>query len=320
MRGTRYGIIVPKWDEGTGATRKRCIVVGDIHGEVEGFKEILRNAGLIDDKDDWSGGDDILIQTGDAIDRGPYSREAVDLLKRLQKEATVAKGEVIRLCGNHELMLLQHCLRYVNFDDPESLAYELKKEILQGNVRASYTDGERLYTHAGLRSAIREVLVDELKDEKPKLKTSSIDLLLLSDHINKIFRKSVEKDDLKRHPIFHVGRDRGGHDPVGGIFWCDLSSISPPVEAWEIPQIFGHTPTRKSGVKTVHGLKLIDIDAGMCRVYGGQRVYLEILPEGHLLQHSKTLSKWTATLLGKNNKNQDRECYIVQENGEREYD
>lgn len=38
------------------------------------------------------------------IDRGPYSREAVDLLKRLQKEAAVAKGEVVRLCGNHELL------------------------------------------------------------------------------------------------------------------------------------------------------------------------------------------------------------------------
>ncbi|MCX5815402.1 MAG: metallophosphoesterase [Proteobacteria bacterium] len=284
---------------GTGVTRKRRIVVGDIHGELEGFREILRNAGLIAGKDNWSGGDDILIQTGDAIDRGPYSREAVDLLKKLQKEASAVKGEVVRLCGNHELMLIQHYFYFTNFNDPESLADELKEEILRDDVRASYTDGERLYTHAGLRSAIREILVDELKDEKPKLKTSSIDLFLLSDHINGIFREAVEKDDLKRHPIFHVGRDRGGYDPVGGIFWCDFSSLSPSVEAWEIPQIFGHTPTGKSGVRTAHGLKLIDVDAGMCRVYGGERVYLEISPEGHLLQHRKVLSKWTATLLAK---------------------
>jgi fructose-1,6-bisphosphatase len=47
---------------GTGVTRKRRIVVGDIHGELEGFKEILRNAGLIDGKNNWSGGDDILIR------------------------------------------------------------------------------------------------------------------------------------------------------------------------------------------------------------------------------------------------------------------
>jgi len=277
--------------------QKRRIVVGDIHGELEGFREILRNAGLIDDKDNWSGGDDILIQTGDVIDRGPYSREAVNLLRKLQKEAVVAKGEVIRLCGNHELMLIQHYFYFTNFSDPESLAYELKEEIVRGDVRASYTDGERLYTHAGLRSAIREVLVDELEDEKPKLKTSRIDLFLLLNHINKIFRESVEKDDLKRHTIFHVGRDRGGIDPVGGIFWSDFSSVCSSEEAWGIPQVFGHTPTRKNELRTAHGLKLIDVDAGMCRVYGGERVYLEITPEGHLLQHSKALLEWTKTLL-----------------------
>jgi hypothetical protein len=280
--------------------QKRRIVVGDIHGELDGFREILRNAKLIDSQDHWIGGDDILIQTGDVIDRGPCSREAIALLRKLQKEAAVAKGEVIRLCGNHELTLVQNRFYFTNFNDPESLMLELKEEIAGGDLRASYYDGERLYSHAGLRSAIREVLVDEMKSAKPKPKTRRMNLFLLSDHINRIFKEAAEKNDLDRHPIFHVGRERGGNDPVGGIFWCDFSSISPSVEASLIPQIFGHTPTRKNGVKTAHGLKLIDIDAGMCRVFGGARVYLEITQEGHLLQHSKVLSKWVATPPGEN--------------------
>lgn len=277
--------------------RKRRIVVGDIHGELDGVREILCNAGLIDDNDNWSGGDCILIQTGDVIDRGPCSREAVNLLRKLQQEAADAKGEVIRLCGNHELMLLQNNFSYVNFNDPETLIAELTEEIARGDVRASYSDGERLYSHAGLRSAIREILVDKLKPAKPKSKSNKINLSLLSGYINRIFKESVEKNDLDQHPIFHVGHERGGNDPVGGIFWCDFSTISPSVEASIIPQIFGHTPTRKNGVKTAHGLKLIDVDAGMCRVFGGARVYLEITPEGHLLQHRKVLSKWTTTPL-----------------------
>jgi len=279
--------------------RKRRIIVGDIHGELEGFTEIIRNAGLIDGKDNWSGGDDILIQTGDVIDRGPYSREAVDLLKRLQKEAAVTRGKVVRLCGNHELMLIQKDFRYANFNDPMSFVDELKNEIARGDLRASYTDGERLYTHAGLRSAIREILVDEMRPVKPKLKTNNIDLFLLSDYINRIFMESVGNDDLERHPIFHVDAARGGNDPFGGIFWCNFSSLSSSEEAWKIPQIFGHTPTRKNEVKTAHGMKLIDVDAGMCHVYGGERVFLEITPEGHLLQHSKSLSKWTTVLIRK---------------------
>jgi len=82
-----------------------------------------------------------------------------------------------------------------------------------------------------------------------------------------------------------------------GIFWCDFSKISPSLEA-RIPQIFGHTPTGINGVKTAHGLKLIDIDSGMCRVYDGTRVYLEITPQGYLLQHSKVDSKWETVPLG----------------------
>jgi hypothetical protein len=172
---------------------------------------------------------------------------------------------------------------------------EFQEEIARGDVKASYTDGERLYSHAGLRSAIREVLVAEMQSAKSK---SKIDLVHLSEHVNRIFRESVERNDLDRHPIFHVDQERGGNDPVGGIFWCDFRSISPSMEAWIIPQVFGHSPTRKNEVKTAHGLKLIDVDAGMCHVFGGARVYLEITPEGQLMQHGKSPAKWTTTPLG----------------------
>jgi hypothetical protein len=281
----------------TNLKQKRRIVIGDIHGEIEGFQEILENAGLID-RGSWSGGSDILIQTGDVIDRGPYSREAVDLLKRLQKEAAAAGGEAIRLCGNHELMILQGCFWFADHYDPQPLAHALKEEIMRGDILASYTDGERLYTHAGLRSAIRDILMDEMNAGKPGLQSGTIDLFLLSDHINAIFRDAV-RDDFpdELHSIFYVGPDRGGNDPYGGIFWCDFSSISPSEEASKIPQIFGHTPTRKNGVKTARRSSLIDIDAGMCHVYGGGRVYLEITPEGRVLQHSKPRSGWTITPL-----------------------
>ena len=279
-------------------THKRRIVVGDIHGELDGLKEILSHAGLIDNHDNWSGGDAILIQTGDVIDRGPFSRESVYLLRKLQAEAVRSKGKVIRLCGNHELMLFQGDYRYANFGDRNALVSELKEEIGQGNLLASYSDGERLYTHAGLRSAIRRGLVAEMMPENKDPDIDDIGLCQLSDHINNVFCGAVKKNELDHHPLFHVGRERGGADPVGGIFWCDFSTISPSLEAWWIPQIFGHSPTGINGVKTAHGLKLIDVDAGMCRVYDGTRVYLEITQQGHLLQHSKVDSKWEITPLG----------------------
>lgn len=128
------------------ANQKRRIVVGDIHGELAGFREILGNAGLIDDEDHWQGGEDILIQTGDVIDRGSFSRKAVFLLRKLQQEAAAVGGEVVRLRGNHELMLLQRNFHYADFSDPDSLRRELKEEITAGKLRAACTDATRLYT------------------------------------------------------------------------------------------------------------------------------------------------------------------------------
>lgn len=279
------------------AEQKRRIVVGDVHGELDIFREIIRNAGLIDSQDRWIGGDNVLIQTGDTIDRGPYSLDSFDFLRKLQKEAMKANGEVVRLCGNHELMILQGYYHYTNIDEPYAFAQVLKGEILKGDVVASYTDGERLYTHAGLRSSIAETLLDDIKSIRPNLNTEDIDLILLTDYINKIFRTSVESGELSRHPIFHVDWRRGGGDPVGGIFWCDFSSISSSGRAWDIPQIFGHTPTGKNELQTAHGLKLIDVDAGMCSVYGGRIVYLEITSKGNLIQHSKIYNDWTVTVL-----------------------
>ncbi len=271
--------------------------MGDVHGEIEGFIEILGNAGLIDGDASWKGDSGILVQTGDVVDRGPASLEAFRFLAKLQKEATIAGGKVVRLCGNHEVMLLEGYYGYANYEDPEALACELKDEIMQGDVIASYTDGKRLYTHAGLRSVVRNAIVGTAGEQEPAPKSGMIDLFWLSGRINEIFKDAVGNDLVERHPIFYVGRDRGGNDPAGGIFWCDLTSITRSEEAFTIRQVFGHTPTGKAGVASARGLGLIDVDAGMCRVYGGERVYLEITPDGRLIQHSKGHLEWEATEL-----------------------
>ena len=84
----------------------RVIAVGDIHGEYEGLTRILREAELIDDSNQWTGGDAILVQTGDYTDRGPDVRKVIDLLMDLEKQAPQHGGQVIALMGNHESMNL----------------------------------------------------------------------------------------------------------------------------------------------------------------------------------------------------------------------
>jgi hypothetical protein len=95
----------------------RIVAVGDLHGDFSAWQDILRSASLIDDKRRWAGGDTILIQTGDAVDRGPNSLEIIRDLMRLQKEAARAHGQVIAMVGNHEAMNLTGDLRYISAAD-----------------------------------------------------------------------------------------------------------------------------------------------------------------------------------------------------------
>src|SRR6185436_11794872 len=57
-------------------TTERIVAVGDIHGAFDQFVAILRAAGLIDNRNRWSGKKAVLVQTGDILDRGPDSRKA----------------------------------------------------------------------------------------------------------------------------------------------------------------------------------------------------------------------------------------------------
>ena len=267
---------------------KRHIIIGDIHGELPGLEEILNHAGVIDRDHNWSGLDTVLVQTGDVIDRGPHSIESVSLLQILQQQATKArKGKVVRLCGNHELWLLQGNYRHATFDHPEALAKELKAEINAGHVTAAYTNGQRLFTHAGLRSRLREELMSEIAPDGSPIAPADIDLHVLAEHINNVFKSRVRSRQLRQHPIFYVDAERGGFDPFGGIFWGDFSLLSASEGAWEIPQIFGHTPSRREKVQHNWNLSLINVDAGMCQHYGGYRVYLEIDTNENVIERSK---------------------------------
>jgi Calcineurin-like phosphoesterase len=95
-------------------TSERIVAVADVHGAHDRFVAILRAAGLIDDRDRWSGGRAILVQTGDVVDRGADSRKTLDLLRRLEGEASRAGGRVHALLGNHETMWMLGDLRDVS--------------------------------------------------------------------------------------------------------------------------------------------------------------------------------------------------------------
>jgi len=92
----------------------RVVAIADIHGAFDAMVETLQRTKVIDDQRKWSGDNTHLVIVGDILDRGPKSRDAMDLLMQLEAEAASAGGAVHVVIGNHESMNLIGDLRYVS--------------------------------------------------------------------------------------------------------------------------------------------------------------------------------------------------------------
>jgi hypothetical protein len=139
--------------------------VGDVHGADERFLAILRAAGIVDGRGRWAGGRAHLVQTGDVVDRGPGSRKALDLLRRLEGEARKAGGRVHALLGNHEAMWMLGDLRYVTPAEYESFRTPRSEETREQLYQAVLPERRRQAEAAGQEfdeTAFRERFLAEL--------------------------------------------------------------------------------------------------------------------------------------------------------------
>jgi len=120
----------------------RVVAIGDVHGDKDALAAVLRMAALIDSNDRWIGGTAHVVQMGDVPARGPQTRQAFDLLMRLEPEARAAGGRLHALIGNHEAGVMQGDMRNVlpaefeGFRIPDSekrlqVAYDQQVEALR---------------------------------------------------------------------------------------------------------------------------------------------------------------------------------------------
>ncbi len=115
----------------------RIVAVGDVHGDHDQFISVLREAGIIDKRNRWTGGEATLVQLGDIPDRGPDSRETMDFLMKLEKQASKAGGSVKALIGNHECMVMMGDLRYVHPGEYKAFAGSRSKALLERYYEAT---------------------------------------------------------------------------------------------------------------------------------------------------------------------------------------
>lgn len=260
----------------------RLVAIGDLHGDLSRAQRAFRIAGAIDDKGTWVGGDLVVVQVGDQLDRGDDDRAILDWLARLKVQARDAGGDVVALLGNHEIMNVQLDFRYVTpgslpaFADlggalppavDAHMPHELKARAaafipggpyairLAAQPIAGWV-GDNLFAHGGiLPKHVREGLakIDRetdawLRGERPK------------------------------PPASVVGED--------GIVWTRLYSAAPgPAECRMLDEVLqaygakrmivGHT-VQRGGIAPACGGKVWRVDCGLSRHYGGPVQVLQI--------------------------------------------
>ncbi len=107
----------------------RVVAVGDVHGAYDDFVALLEASDIIGADLGWAGGNTILVQTGDLMDRGSRVRAVLDLMMVLEAQAPGDGGRVISLLGNHEVSNL------IGYLDYRSTPAETYREIF-----ASFAD------------------------------------------------------------------------------------------------------------------------------------------------------------------------------------
>jgi hypothetical protein len=241
----------------TWAGVERIVAVGDVHGDYGQFVKVLRAAGVIDAKGDWSAGKTHLVQTGDVLDRGPDSRKAMDLLMKLEPQAGKDGGAVHALIGNHEAMVLMDDLRYVHPGEPRSYG---GMDAFRKAMSTEGTYGRWIRSH---NTAIR-----------------INDLLFVHAAITPTFsRLSLGQINARIRQELAKGTPGGLAEHDSGPLWdremAFLSDregaevLDPVLKAYGVRRmIVGHNVTL-DGVQAAAGGRVIRIDVGMCEYYGG---------------------------------------------------
>lgn len=88
----------------TRAPEYAAYIIGDLHGDAQCAEHWVDRTGLIDKATgEWSDPTSHLIFVGDYVDKGPTSRQVVELVKSLTERYP---DQVTALLGNHEMELL----------------------------------------------------------------------------------------------------------------------------------------------------------------------------------------------------------------------
>ena len=248
---------------------KRAVAIGDFHGDLGGARAALRAAGAIDNGDHWIGGELVVIQLGDVLDRGDDESKILELLARLDHEAHAAGGAVIQLIGNHELMNAAHDFRYVTPGGAQDFGGDREhalgpggmwaKRIAQHNVIAIV--GDTVLSHAGV-----------LGDWAAKV-----------DEVNLGSRCWLDGQAGTSPPVALTSQDSPVWTRAYGADGVDCAALDHVLAELSAKRMVVAHTVQREGITSACDGKLWRIDVGLAALYGGPIEVLELGDPPHVL-------------------------------------
>lgn len=190
---------------------KKYIAIGDIHGCYRSAVALMEKLEPYRDRQ--------FVFIGDYIDRGPDSKQVVDLMLNLQK-----KLDCVFLRGNHEQMLLDAVrendmsLWLMNGGRTTINSYTKENEKLElpeahsefyENTRLYYETSEYFFVHAGISPAktIAESLNDDMLEQEFLWERSHLDALETPWEKTVVFGHTPQPRPLQKKHM--IGIDTG---------------------------------------------------------------------------------------------------------------
>lgn len=275
---------------------KRIVVIGDIHGDYIMMIEALKLGKLIDNNNNWIGGNTYVVQVGDQIDRcrplpgmtcdNPKATtddegsdgKILKFLSNLNIEARKTGGAIINLLGNHEIMNSMGNMNYVSymgikeFGTMENRINAFKPgneyaKLLACERTSIVIIGDFLFVHA----AILPILMQKYNN-KGLSALMDVNMSIRNWLLDKIDKESIMELLVSKDISPFWPRIFGEIKPNVKDTDIDCQKyVNPVIDTLQIGGIVvGHTPqyyTHKEGINGTCSNKLFRADIGSSKAF-----------------------------------------------------
>jgi len=262
--------------------------LSDFHGKYDLMIELLTNNKIIDQDKKWAFGKGHFVITGDIFDRGDKVTEILWFLYNLEQQAKKAGGEIHLTLGNHEVMVLNGDLRYLNpkyIETAKKLNKPFEKLFTQDSIIGSWLRSkpvlvkvnDMLFAHGGFH---------------PSLAVEERSIV----EINTVFKDSLVKSELDKPregwakylhktngPIWYRGYFAEERSKDDGATSTEIDLLLKHFDVKHL--IVGHTSQKQ--IETRYQGRVIAIDSSIKRGSYGEILFIE------------NGKKWRGSLSGK---------------------